>query len=322
MQALTFVHGLNRVVTEMRVRELIALMQPWLVPAANNQIQPAQKDQFTQLIFNSHSGYERLLQDQNTKELLNQLDASQIYEPSRMAKMLSTVSTAGTTQNIWGNPTLFTEFYTFLALLKSLETMRESSKKFLEDEKIGVLSNEEGTMEIELLDYDGTGIEPKRFQILVNTLLDLNTNLARIYNVGQDTLRFQYFDSGSSVLVGIKAAKPIIDGLNTLLMQWWDKIRFRQFDSFDRKVEAIAKGLTITHTIQEAVNRKVIDEETGQNLKRRVLTEVDTLIGIGASLPLRTETAIDERRLLAGMRSTKLLGSGELADQDTGEKSE
>jgi hypothetical protein len=177
-------------------------------------------------------------------------------------------------------------------------------------------------MEIELLDYDGAGIEPKRLQILVNTLMDLNTNLARIYNVGQDTLRFQYFDSGSSVLVGIKAAKPIIDGLNMLLTQWWDKIRFRQFDSFDKKVEAIEKGLTITRTIHEAVEGKVIDEETGKNLKRRVLSEVDALIGIGASLPLRTETAIDERKLLAGMRSTKLLGSGEPGDKETEEKPE
>jgi hypothetical protein len=310
MRALNFVDALERIVAEMKVRELITLLQPWLVPAGNAQVQPAQREQFTRLVFESHSGYERLLQADGTRNVLNALNAGEIYEPGRMAMMINTVSAASTAQNIWSNSTVFVQFYAFLALLRSLETMRQTSNKFLKKEKIGTVPNDEGILEIELIDYDGAGIEPKRLELLVQTLIDLHTNLAMLHNVEGDSFRFQYFDSGSSLLLGLKAAKPIIDELNTILTQWWEKIRFRHFDTFDKKVEAVAKGLTISHSIDAAINSKVIDEETGRNLKRRILADVNELIGIGASLPLKTEASVDESKLLAGMKSTKLLESG------------
>src|SRR6185312_4631690 len=116
--------------------------------------------------------------------------------------------------------------------------MRELAKKFLENEKLGTAKDNEAIIEIELIEYDGEGISPTRFQLFISTLIQLHTNLARIHQIERDNFCFQYFDSGSNVLMGIKAAKPIIESMNTVLMQWWDKIRFRQFDSFDKKVEA------------------------------------------------------------------------------------
>jgi hypothetical protein len=309
MRALSFVDALERIVGEMKVRELITLLQPWLVPAGNAQIQPAQKENFTRLVFDSHSGYERLLQSGDTRKLLQALSAGEIYEPGRMATMINTVSNASTAQNVWNNPSVFMQFYAFLALLKSLETMRQTSAKLLKDEKVGTVPSEDGVLEIELVDYDGAGIEPKRLGVLVEKLIDLHTNLAIVLHV-QSNFRFQYFDSGSSLLLGLKAAKPIVDCLNTILTEWWGKIRFRHFDTFDKKVEALEKGLTISRTIEDAVNSKVIDEETGRNLKRRILAEVDELIGIGASPPLKADASVDESKLLAGMKSTKLLESG------------
>src|SRR5262249_14391532 len=107
MRALAFVHALERIVAEMKVRELVTLLQPWLVPAGNIQIQPAQREQFTRLVFESHSGYERLLQADDTRNVLSALSAAEIYEPGRMATMINTVSGASTAQNIWGNSTVF-----------------------------------------------------------------------------------------------------------------------------------------------------------------------------------------------------------------------
>ena len=111
---------------------------------------------------------------------------------------------------------------------------------------------------------------------------------------------------------GIRCAKLILDGIKTLIGEWWAKIRFRDFESFDKRVDAISKGLTVMGTVQEAVAKNVIDQETGNLLRTRVLREVDNLIGIGATLPLEDKAErIDQRSLLVEQRNRKLLGSGE-----------
>jgi hypothetical protein len=77
-------------------------------------------------------------------------------------------------------------------------------------------------------------------------------------------------------------------------------------------MDAVPKTLTVMETVKQAVDKKVIDEETGGLLKTRVLKEVDQLVGLGASLPVYDDTEkVDHRKLLIEKRETKLLGSGE-----------
>lgn len=145
--------------------------------------------------------------------------------------------------------------------------------------------------------------------------MELHMNLAILFDLKQDTLTFKYFDSGSGVLVGIAAAVPIITALGTLLNQWWDKIRFYRYDSYDKKVEAISKTLEIVDTIQQKVNGSAITAEVGENLKVRLFREVEKLTEIGAMVPLKDAT-IDQRQLLTEIRNTKLL-SGNVAKDVT-----
>jgi len=129
-----------------------------------------------------------------------------------------------------------------------------------------------------------------------------------VHGLEGDRLTFKYFDSGSGFLVAIAAAKTIIDSMNALLSQWWDKMRFWRYDTFDKKMEAISKSLTIVETVHEAVVKGLIPAETGENLKLRILREVNKLTEIGATIPLGDEATIDQRQLLTEMRNTKLLG--------------
>jgi len=194
--------------------------------------------------------------------------------------------------------------------LGSLRNLDKSCSELLEKEKLEPAKSPEDVLELQLIDYDGLGIEPIRLTRFVTTLIKLHANVARILGVTED-LRLIYFDSGSALLIGVLCAKTVMDAIKTLLDEWWDKIRFRQLDTFERKMEAVSKGLTVLETVKHSVESHVINADEGRILTTRVLREVDQLIGLGASLPVSDDVEkIDHVQLLLQKRDIKLLGSG------------
>jgi phospholipid N-methyltransferase len=110
-------------------------------------------------------------------------------------------------------------------------------------------------------------------------------------------------------MMAVEGAKAVIESMGNLFLQFWDKVKFRHHDTFERDIEALSKGLEFVAKVHEAVENQAITEEEAKNLKTRVFREVDQLIGLGVTLPLRNST-VDQRQLLIEKRDTKLLGTG------------
>jgi hypothetical protein len=319
MQALEFTRALEDILRDLKVNELLGVARPWTAfPGNNNSIPDETKNQFAQLILNSNAAYERLVNRADTRQILAQLKLGTLYEPSRIRALLGSLGNIANSNQVQANAPLFTQFYSFIEQLRSLAMIESTSRELLEKPKLQALPPDEGILELELIEYpDEVGITPKRLEIFVSSITKLHMNLAILLDLKEDTLTFKYFDSGSGVLIGVAAAKGIILALNTLLNQWWDKIRFYRYDNYDKKVEAISKTLEIVDTIQQKVNKGAITLEVGENLKVRMLREVDTLTGIGAMVPLRDAT-IDQRQILTEIRNTKLLSSGTATETTDG----
>jgi hypothetical protein len=96
-----------------------------------------------------------------------------------------------------------------------------------------------------------------------------------------------------------------------LFLQFWDKIRFRDQDTFEKDIEALSKGLEFLAKTKDAVDSGAITAEEAGNLKARVFRGVNDLVGLGVTLPLKGETAAEERKRLIERRNTKLLTAGE-----------
>jgi hypothetical protein len=312
MQTLQFTRALREIVKELKVAELIGFLGPFVTTGTNNQITDGVKDHFSTLLFGSHSGFERLAANATASKILRSLKVDTIYDPARMGKLLSALTVGATYQNIWANPPMFAEFHGFLDSLRSLADLEKTCTELLEKERVGNVAASDGILELQLIDHEGMAITPHRLALFISGITKLHTDLARIHGISGDQVKFTYFDSGSDLLVGIQCAKIIVDSLRTLLGEWWDKIKFRSYENFDKKLEAVSKSLTVMESVQEAVKKNVIDEETGNLLKTRVLLEVDRLVGIGATLPLQeSKETVDQRSLLLEHRDVKLLGSGE-----------
>ena len=68
MQTLEFTRGLQRIFTELKIAELNALLLKWITNAPQ-QVPEPEKDLFSQLLLDSHSGFDRLSKIDTTKQI-------------------------------------------------------------------------------------------------------------------------------------------------------------------------------------------------------------------------------------------------------------
>jgi len=316
MQTLEFTRGLQEIVKQLKIRDLVALLQSWLKdPIVNANVVEQLKDSFASLLLDSRAGYDRLASSRATHKILQGLSAQELYDPPRIRRMMSLVSASNQVAQM-RTP----EMYEFFETLRSLLKVEATSQQLLEAEKVGQVEPSDAVLELELIDYDGKGIEPIRLLRIISLLTRLHMNLARILGINDDKLRVKYLDSGSDVALAIQGAKAIIESMGTLFLQFWDKVRFRHQDTFERDIDALSKGLDFVTRVHEAVEKQALTEEDAKNLKTRVFRGIDELVKLGVTLPLR-DSSVDQRQLLIEKRDTKLLGTGlppEDDDKDAG----
>jgi hypothetical protein len=315
MQTLEFTRTLRQIVNELKVADLVDLLQKWLPQgAANSAVAQQDKDQFSSLLFNSHAGYDRLFRDNaSANAILKHMNIQELYDPARMARMLNRVHSAPNIDNIRLNNS---DIYDFFETLKVLQRVEATATALLETPKVSLEKPSDSILELELIDYDGQGIEPARLATAITILRSVYANLARLQGVSEDAPRFRYFDSGSDLIMAIEGTKAIVESLAATLLQWWDKRRFQRQDTYEKDVEALSKGLEFLTKVQESVEKGTITVEEAGNLKTRVFRGADQLIGLGLTLPLKEAGSVDQRQLLIEKRDVKLLGTGQPSDQE------
>jgi hypothetical protein len=321
MQTLDFTRALTDIVAELKVRELFLLLQGWLItvppnPQPNFQqtpVQDNQKTSFTSLLFESHAGYDRLMRAETTRKILEGMEAKQLYEPGRLGRLMQLVSNSTQLGQLRGsqNPEIFDFYETLGAFLKMEKTCRD----LLEKEKIGEVPGTDKIVELQLADYEGKGIEPERLSAAFTEMAELQMNIARLLRIADHRLTVKYLDSGTDVKIGLEGVGEAIDAMHNLFLQFWDKMRFRDQDTFEKDIEALSKALEFLAKTKDAVDSGAITKEEADNLKVRVFKGVNDLIGLGVTLPLKGEAAAAERKQLTERRSTKLLTTGADAQQ-------
>jgi hypothetical protein len=313
MQTLEFVEALKRIVRELKVVELTSLIRPWVVtPNVNVSFDEPLKDSFVRLLFESYAGYQQLTQVADTRRILQEMDVVRFYETGRLRQMTTSVASAPQLASlVQGQQAVYAMIVAFSAQLEAFLKIQATTEKLLEKEKIGQVPANESIVELELIEYsDEEGFSPKRVQILSESVRELHTNLAILYKSESQRIIFKYFDSGSGLLLGIQCAKEIAETISRLFSQWWERIVFFRYDSFDKKVAAANKSLSFAESVEDSIVKGVITKEEGENLKHRVFQQMEKLTGIGVTVPITAAASINQQQLLTEVRNTKLLTDG------------
>ena len=308
MQALEFSNAFKEITRELKVVELIQAIQPLINVGQNAQVDEPSKQQLLTLLFDANAGYRQLRTKPAERELLDALPVGEMFEPSRLVTLVSSIQGAGQTQNIWNNAAVFRGFFTFFELLRWLHIMQITSDRLLEKEKIGDIDPSEEIVEFQLIEYEGeTGIDPQRLKAFVDGVTELYTVVAMVLNKPNHfTLR--YVDSGSSFLAGLLSEKAVAETVKTLFNQYFDRVRFWKYDKHDRKLESISKTLDIVAKIHQQVEDGALPEENGRNLTERTLGAMEKLTDIGVTPAVRgTVVSVERQQFLNEVRKMKML---------------
>ncbi len=312
MQTLYFTRALARIVKELKAEELISFLQPFTIQTnPPSAVSEPQRDLFADLTISSQIGYARLREDMRTARILDALGVNELYSPQRFGKMIRHLGNLQQTGHVFSNPGIFIDFYSMYNSLSSLVSIRNTCVQLLEAERIPPQSPGSEVVELRLLDYDHTGIENERVQQFFASLARLHAILSQFLNTPDSHLKVAYVDSGSDLLVGFQCAKALVDIIKGLFGEFWEKVKFQPFDAFQKKIDALSAGLTFVGQVKTQVDNQAITEADARVLTHRVMAEMTTLVGIGASLPQdEVVETVDNRKLLAEKRGIKLLGTG------------
>jgi hypothetical protein len=175
MQTLQFTRTLTSFVTELKAKELRDFIAPILNRGTNLVISEGSRNMFSELMFQSRVGYSNLERNPRNVALLSALRLDEIYQPSRLGKLMTIYSNAPNTNSITGIQESYSQMQDFYGLLRWLVIFQEACVEMLETDKFRGLPSDEDILELAILDYDGAGVEATRFAIILDTINEIHS---------------------------------------------------------------------------------------------------------------------------------------------------
>jgi hypothetical protein len=315
MRKLEFVQTIQRIVNEIKAKEIVSFLTPLMNRSAAAQIGPDVQSAFAILLFDAQGGYRDLMRDKQTAEILQSLDVTRLYSPENFSQLIAIHRTAGQTPNIYNAAPSFAAFYSLHDFLKWLLAFETTLTKFLgqDDAEPGLPGSK--VLELEMVDFDGAGIDIARVQELLSALDDLRMQLSMFLELPESHLKVRYVESGSAIHIHVEGMGEIIDGLRKLVGEIWTRFMNRKFDRIDRRNASIAGEFELIDKIQERIDAGTIPPERGEMLKHQILDDAQRLINSG-TIPEDAQAMepVSKQKLLAEALGVKLLGTGESSD--------
>ncbi len=308
MQKLDFIRNLEEIVNKLKSREINQeFIDGFEVPNNDypySRIRP--------LLFISKSGYDQIRSDQKYKQILECLNADDIYEETNLSE-LSTILITGNAYNILLKSTS-TTFYNFHnSLIKTLYL----SKKVLLN-KVTELnfqkSIEDGIVIFQII-IEQDGLETEKYIKIFTALQELIETLSKIFEETEQKSEIILLDSGSDTNVGIRTGIETAGSLFLIFKEIWDFITNFRYYKQDQKNKALLDSLSIRTEISKKVKEGIITEEEGKQYVHIIRTRTNELIGMKV-LPKQIvleNSQIENKKLLMEFEGFKMLTSGEQA---------
>jgi hypothetical protein len=121
--------------------------------------------------------------------------------------------------------------------------------------------------------------------ILVNVIRSMDELYDGVVVLHGDTnvgLGIGSIDSGSAKSLDFFGAGAIMDEINTLLINVWDRIKYSTEESFRYQIEVAMMAAGFVNRVKEAQAQQMISEETAQRTSRGVAKSIETLFRSGA----------------------------------------
>jgi hypothetical protein len=122
-------------------------------------------------------------------------------------------------------------------------------------------------------------------QILINVIRSMDELYSALSSLHMDTgasLAIGSIDSGSAKSFDFFGAAPIMEDVNTLLINVWDRIKYATEENFRYQIEVAMMAAGFVGRIKDAQAQQLIGDEQAQRTTRTVAKAIETLFRSGA----------------------------------------
>ncbi len=162
-----------------------------------------------------------------------------------------------------------------------------------------LLTRETDKGELIIADTQGTEREIKRVRVLIaekersltdpqivinviRSMDELYTAVSTLHADANVSLAIGSINSGSAKSFDFFGASPIVEDVNALLTNVWDRIKYATEENFRYQIEVAMMAAGFVGRIKEAQAQQLIGEEQGQRTTRAVAKAIETLFRSGA----------------------------------------
>ncbi|NUN08902.1 MAG: hypothetical protein HUU54_06980 [Ignavibacteriaceae bacterium] len=306
MQTLLFTRTISEIVKRLKVAELIELISPLINPETAVEVTPEQRVNLAELIFQSREGYSALSNSNECKAILESLGVKDIYQSANLAGMLTVINTAENSEGILSNPKNYALFQAFYSNLSVLMAFSNTVELHLQKQKYANFSEVERVIELEVFDFDGNGVQLPRLAVVIDSLQKLHSYICKVIDEKQSRLNITYLDSGSDLLIGLHCNMKVSELMKTLVLQFWQKIKYKQYDEFEKAHDHLIRGLNITQHIIRQEKNGFFDADQAQKQKHLIIDEMIKLTSLGVTLKdVDADHHLDRKKLMLDKREIK-----------------
>ena len=315
MQTLTFGSALDRVVGGLRLEAIAAFLREFAQPVGvpDFTVTAEHLNQFDELIFDLRQGYEFLKLNPSAAVVLEALKIGRLVENASLSEMITALRVSSSRNQVRNHPAL-PRFLTLYHSAVAIINLRDAVKSLLISPKLDVAEDGRATLELEIIDYDNTGVPVERLRRILASLQRLYDSIEREVEPDGEPLRIGYVDTGSELLLAIVGA-PIPLGIVAKLFEMgWREVRYWKANTHDRNMESLRNSIDVIALIGQHVEQRRIDPETANRLREIATSSITEMIGAGV-MPKGVEEVerFDRRASLAAARDMKQISSGDPA---------
>ncbi len=263
----------------LRVTELVSLLTPHVAVEAGQGVEPHVRIQFATALLSAHAELTAMLKDPETSAVLQQLGVPRFFETATIGKLLATIETSKDSNTLRGHAN-FWLFRNFVADLEAFGNLATALQTFLIDQRFRRSAQDEGLVELAFLSSDPEPITLDHLAKVLETVRELHDLIARVVGEPDSTARLAVIDSGSDVLLALRAKAKAAATIGTLLVQWWDWIKYRELHDFDRKMDSMFKGLGVIAELDKMAATPGPDAEGAKAVRQQIFEKLTTLTGL------------------------------------------
>ncbi len=305
MQATEFRKLVNRIVDSIKAKELRDFLS--FIPQPNDSaFSRTLHNQFSDLVIGAMEALSKLNDDPLTAEVIGTMKLNEALNRTTIGRMIAIFQNSNSKIQLQQNHRdEMALFYALYASLDNFITLQNLVNNFLAHEETVSPS----IVELRLFDFDNSGISAEDLSRCIKAFKTVVESLQRVYNIPGET-RIVAMESGSDMTIWAQVG-PIVDSVNKFFKDTWQLIVFNKINKFDRKIESIAKTVTVIADIEKQVETNAIDRDAAEALKKALLDGAKEMFDCQMfPANANVEEIGNGRKLLQSRKETLLLTDG------------